>query len=141
MAALFVVLAIASVRGDAQQRPQRPTSYPSIRIYHPEYKIPIARPYSTIKRESPASPPVIITPSAAFTPSRKVSEVKEEVREEVKPEIKRQAIRPSVVKVEGKEDVRRVEIKREESKKSAVSFTIEIEFYLFIIFYHFDRLL
>lgn len=121
--AVFVVLAVASVAGDAQQRQQRPTSYPSIRIYHPEYKIPIARPYSTIKRESPASPPVVITPSTVLgSSSRQFTEVKEQVKEEVKPaEIKRRAPRPSVVKVEEKEEVRKVEIKREESKKSSVS--------------------
>jgi hypothetical protein len=98
---------------------QRPNTYPSIRIYHPEYKIPIARPYSTIKRESPASPPVVITPSRKFQEVKEEEE--EEVREEVaKPVIKRQA-RPSVVKVEQKEEVKRVEIKREEPKRSTVS--------------------
>ena len=126
--AVFVVLAaVSSVTGDAQQRPQRPTSYPSIRIYHPEYKIPITRPYTTIKRESsPAIHPVVLltTPSAALAPSRKFAEAKKGDTEQVnKQEIKRQASRPSSVsKVEEKkESVRKVEIKREETKKPTVS--------------------
>jgi hypothetical protein len=141
--AVFVVLAaVSTVTGDAQQRPQRPTSYPSIRIYHPEYKIPIARPYTTIKREStPASPPVVIAPSAALAPTRKFAEAKEEITEEVvnKPEIKRQASRPSVSKVEEKkESVRKVEIKREETKKPTVSIVRTLKFKILIVYSSFQ---
>ncbi|EFX61908.1 hypothetical protein DAPPUDRAFT_230011 [Daphnia pulex] len=114
---VVVLLAIASVAGDTQRSQQRPNTYPSIRIYHPEYKIPIARPYSTIKRESPASPPVVMTPSRKF---QEVKEEEEEVREEVaKPVIKRQA-RPSVtIKTEPKESPKtnKQEVAKTNSKK------------------------
>ncbi|KAI9560274.1 hypothetical protein GHT06_014289 [Daphnia sinensis] len=112
--AFIVVIVAASVSGDAQQRSQRPTTYPSIRIYHPEFKIPIARPYSTIKREAPVNP-VVITPSA----SRQLNIAKDEIREEVKPEIKRPVIR-QVSKPEIKEEIQsevKNEAKQEDSFK------------------------
>ncbi|XP_057365516.1 uncharacterized protein LOC130686412 [Daphnia carinata] len=112
--AFIVVIVVASASGDAQQRSPRPTTYPSIRIYHPEFKIPIARPYSTIKREAPVNP-VVITPSA----SRQLNIAKEETREEVKPEIKRPFVR-QVAKPLIKEEINpesKNEARQEDSQK------------------------
>uniref|UniRef100_A0A0P5S2Z4 Cuticle protein n=1 Tax=Daphnia magna TaxID=35525 RepID=A0A0P5S2Z4_9CRUS len=100
--AFIIVVVAASVSGDAQQRSQRPP----IRIYHPEFKIPIARPYSAIKRETPVNP-VVITPSA----SRQLNIAKEEIKEEFKPEIARPVVR-QVAKPAVKEEMK-AEVKNE----------------------------